>query len=189
MKYINILKTYVNIVVGSCQNINHDNILKICDVFNSTNDVGGRIYICGNGGSASTASHFQNDLNMAFSLSKGTMPAICLADNLSMLTAISNDISYDDVYVHQLKFMLKPSDIFIAISCSGNSMNILKAAEFVKQRGNTIVSLVGFDGGKLKQLSNYSLHVNVNNMQISEDMHLMFCHMISTLIRERYTND
>lgn len=178
-----IIKNYIDMAVSSCQNIKHDEINVIYDVLLETNDAGGRIYICGNGGSGSTASHFQNDLNNAFSTSYGTMPAVCLADNIATLTAVSNDFSYDDVFLHQLKYLIKENDVLITISVSGNSINVLKAAEYARDRGNTVISMVGFDGGKLKSLSDYSFHVSVNNMQVSEDLHLLFCHLISTMIR------
>lgn len=178
-----IIKNYIDMAVSSCHNIKYDEIKDIYDVLLETNYAGGRIYICGNGGSGSTASHFQNDLNNAFSISYGTMPAVCLTDNIATLTAVSNDFSYDDVFLHQLKYLIKEKDVLITISGSGNSINILKAAEYVKNRGNTVVSMVGFNGGKLKALSDYSFHVPVDNMQVSEDLHLLFCHLISTMIR------
>ena len=112
------------------------------------------------------------------------MPAICLANNLSTITAISNDYSYDDVFLHQLKFILNEKDVLITISGSGNSTNVVKAAEYAKNKGNVVVSMVGFDGGKLKIISDYCFYAPVNNMQISEDLHLFCCHLLSTLIRE-----
>ena len=181
-----IVKNYIESIIDACGNIDQSEISDIYKAMIATNEAGGKIYICGNGGSASTALHFQTDLNMAFSISKNTMPAYCLTDNVSTLTAISNDFSYDDVFLHQLRFLLNESDMLIVISCSGNSVNVIKAAEYAKQKGNTVVSLVGFDGGKLKTLSDYSFHISVHNMQISEDMHLMFCHLISTMIRESH---
>lgn len=179
-----IFKGYIDTVVKSCNAIKCSDITNIYDVLVSTTDNGGNIYICGNGGSASTASHFQTDLNKAFSIVKGTMPVFCLADNVSTLTAIANDYSYDDVFVCQLKYLLKGNDVLITISGSGNSDNVIKAAEYAKRKGNTVISMVGFDGGKLKSLSDYSFHVPVNNMQISEDLHMLFAHLISTMIRE-----
>lgn len=179
-----IFKEYIDTVVEYCNRINCHEITDIYDVLVRTDDNGGKIYICGNGGSASTASHFQTDLNKAFSIAKGTMPAVCLADNISTLTSAANDYSYDDVFIYQLKYLLKENDILIIISGSGNSVNVIKAAEYVKRKGNTVISMVGFDGGKLKSLSDYSFHVSVNNMQISEDLHMLFAHLVSTLIRE-----
>ena len=179
-----IVDKYFEIALNACRNINKTEILNIYNRIIAANEVGGKIYICGNGGSASTALHFQNDLNMSFAISKNTMPAYCLTANIATLTALANDFSYEDIFLNQLKILLNESDILIAISGSGNSVNVLKAAEYAKQKGNTVISLSGFDGGKLKALSDYSLHIPVNNMQISEDMHLLCCHLISTMIRE-----
>ena len=179
-----IISNYLGNVVESYKSINQEEIISIYDVLTETVGLGGRIYICGNGGSASTASHFQTDLNNAFSITTNSMPALCLADNLSTITAISNDYSYDDVFLHQLKFILNEKDVLITISGSGNSTNVVKAAEYAKNKGNVVVSMVGFDGGKLKEISDYCFHVPVNNMQISEDLHLLYCHLLSTLIRD-----
>lgn len=179
-----IISNYIEKVIKSCELINHDDIEKIYDVLIKTINVGGKIYICGNGGSASTASHFQTDLNTAFSISLGIMPATCLSDNISTITAISNDYSYDDVFLHQLKYILNETDILITISGSGNSTNVVKAAKYAQNIGSTVVSMVGFDGGELKEFSDCYLHVPVDNMQISEDLHLLCCHLLSTLIRE-----
>lgn len=179
-----IISNYIENVIQTCKIINHNEIANIYDILIEAACVGGRIYICGNGGSASTASHFQTDLNDAFSIALKLMPATCLADNISTIMAISNDYSYDDVFLHQLKYILNKKDILITISGSGNSTNVIKAAEYAKNKGNIVVSMVGFDGGELKELSDYYLHVPVDNMQISEDLHLLCCHLLSTLIRE-----
>ncbi len=179
-----IISSYIGNVIESCRSINYDQIINIYDVLITAVSRGGKIYICGNGGSASTASHFQTDLNNAFSITLKSMPAICLADNLSTTTAISNDYSYDDVFLHQLKFILNEKDVLITISGSGNSTNVVKAAEYAKNKGNVVVSMVGFDGGRLKIISDFCFHAPVNNMQISEDLHLFCCHLLSTLIRE-----
>ena len=178
-----IISNYLDKVVESCRSLNHDEIISIYDVLIETVRVGGRIYICGNGGSASTASHLQTDLNIAFSITTNSMPALCLADNLSTITAISNDYCYDDVFFHQLKYLLNEKDVLVTISGSGNSTNVVKAAEYAQNQGNVVISMVGFDGGKLKESSDYCIQKQVNNMQITEDLHLFCCHLLSTLIR------
>ena len=177
-----VIKEYINMVIKSCRSINYSEIADIYNILLQTCEAGGKIYICGNGGSASTASHFQVDLNNAFSITKGIMPATCLVDNIPTLTSTSNDYSYEDVFSHQLKFLLKDKDILIAISGSGNSKNVIKAAQYAKNKGNTVIALVGFDGGKLKTMSDFSFHIPVNNMQVSEDIHMLFCHLIYTMI-------
>ena len=179
-----LINQYTADIISNCQVIDHQAIMDIYKALLNTNKAKGKIFICGNGGSASTASHFQSDLNKAFSISRGTSPVFCLNDNIAVLTSLSNDNSYDDVFLNQLKYVLNEHDTLITISGSGNSTNVVKAAEFAKRKGNTVIAFVGFDGGKLKKISDYSLHVNINNMQISEDMHLICCHLISTMIRE-----
>ena len=184
-----VIKNYIKTVIDICNHINYSEVIDIYNILVRTNDVGGKIYICGNGGSASTASHFQADLNKAFSIAKNTMPAICLADNLATLTATANDISYEDVFRYQLQYLLHKNDILIAISGSGNSNNVVRAAAYAKEKGNTVIAIVGFDGGELKTLSDYAFHVAVNHMQISEDLHLLFCHLVSIMLKESAESD
>ena len=181
---VNRITQYLDTVSEVCKHLNKDEILTIYQIIRQAADADGKIYICGNGGSASTASHFQSDLNHAFSISCNKMPAVCLTDNLAALTATANDISYDYVFCHPLKFLLQENDIVVTISGSGNSENVINAANIARAKGNKVISLVGFDGGKLKSISDYSFHVRVNNMQITEDLHLMFCHIVSSMIRE-----
>lgn len=142
----------------------------------------GRIYICGNGGSAATASHFQNDFN------KGVSEYIeipfrfhCLNDNVATLMAIANDIGYEEVFRFQLRGNLEENDIVVAISGSGNSKNVLNAVEYAKEQGCKIIGLTGFGGGKLKELADVSLHAPVNSMQITEDVHMIFDHLMMSV--------
>ncbi len=181
---VNRITQYFNTVSEVCKNLNEDEIVTIYKILCQIAERNGKIYLCGNGGSASTASHFQSDLNHAFSISCHKMPAVCLTDNFASLTATANDISYGDVFCHSLEFLLQENDIVVAISGSGNSENVINAAMMARAKGNKVISLVGFDGGKLKTISDYSFHVCVNNMQITEDLHLMFCHLVSSMIRE-----
>lgn len=186
-----IIKNYLRMVMETCDCIDYNEIITIYEVLVRTNDAGGKIYICGNGGSASTASHFQTDLNKAFSIVRNTMPAVCLADNVSTVTATANDESYEDVFRYQLQYLLHENDVLITISGSGNSDNVIRAAEYAKEKGNAVIAIVGYDGGKLRALSDYVFHAAVNHMQVSEDIHLMFCHLVSVMIRESVedTND
>lgn len=179
-----IIEQYLHTVIKSCGQIHQDEIAGIYHVLLKAARNKGRIFLCGNGGSSSTASHFQSDLNRAFAISCQTMPAVCLTDNIAALTAVANDVSYDDAFCHQLKCQLAAQDVLVAVSASGNSTNVVKAAQFAKEHGCIVVALVGFDGGRLKTISDYSFHVPVCNMQVVEDLQLMFCHLVSTLIRE-----
>ena len=135
------------------------------------------IYSFGNGGSASTASHLANDFNKILRAN-----CICLNDNVPTIMAVANDISYDEIFKFQLEDKVKPKDIIIAISGSGNSNNIINGVAYAKDHGAIIISLTGFDGGLLSVLADINLHAPINNMQVTEDIHLMFNHLIvSTL--------
>ncbi len=148
-----------------------------------------RIYIIGNGGSASTASHMANDLSIGLKRrDKLTLNAISLADNITINTAISNDIGYENLFYMQLKDILKEEDILIAISCSGDSPNIIKAVKYAKKMNTTIVGLTGFKGGELKLLSDIKLHFESNkgDYGLVEDAHLVLNHMLfSYFIKEQ----
>lgn len=140
------------------------------------------IYIFGNGGSASTASHYQNDFNKGISAHTiKKFRFLCLNDNVPTIMAIANDIGYDNIFQFQLDGRLTKDDIVIAISGSGNSKNITKAVEYAKEMGNKVIGITGFDGGRLKQLCDISLHVPVMSMQITEDVHMIFDHLIMSI--------
>lgn len=137
------------------------------------------IFIFGNGGSASTASHFACDL------SKGCgLRAISLTDSVPLVTAYANDVDYPHVFVGQLQYLLVSGDIVIGISGSGNSENVLQAITHARINKGVTIGMTGFKGGKLKKLVDISLVVPSNNMQHIEDVHLILCHLISRMIKE-----
>ena len=137
------------------------------------------VYVFGNGGSSATASHMVCDFN------KGTCAElekkfrfVCLNDNIPWLMAIANDKSFEDVFVDQLRGHLKPTDTVLAISGSGNSHNVVKAVEYAKEVGAKVIAMTGYQGGKIRKMADYYLHVPVDDMQITEDLHMGFDHMI-----------
>lgn len=142
-------------------------------------DEGRQVFIMGNGGSASTASHFCCDFNKGISYQQDKkFRMICLNDNVATMLAYANDVSYDNVFVEQLKNFLQAGDIVIGISGSGNSKNVLRAIEYAKAHDAVTVGLTGYNGGVLKQICQYSVNANVDDMQISEDIHMMLCHLV-----------
>lgn len=141
-----------------------------------------KIYIFGNGGSSATASHYQNDFNKGISEYVETkFNFTCLNDNMATIMAIANDIGFEEVFRFQLRNKLEEGDIIIAISGSGNSKNVINAVEYAKEQGNKIIGMTGYDGGKLKKLADISLHADVNSMQVTEDIHMIFDHMIMSI--------
>jgi len=142
------------------------------------------IFSCGNGGSASTAEHLSCDF------SKGTctntnlnLKVFSLSSNTSLVTAIANDISYNDIFSYQLNRFGKANDVLLAFSVSGTSKNIVECVKIAKKKKIKIISFTGFDGGKLKKLSKYNINFLTNNFGIVEDCHLTIMHYISQYIR------
>lgn len=173
------IKAYFEREKEAISNLNYDEITEAVEVIKDAYEREATIYIFGNGGSAATASHYVGDFNKGIceKLDK-KFNLICLSDNTPILTAIANDISYEDVFYFQLKNKLKKDDLILAISGSGNSKNVIKAVEYAKEIGTKVVGITGYSGGKLKELADYKMHVNVDDMQIAEDLHMAFDHMM-----------
>ena len=144
----------------------------------------GTVYTAGNGGSASTASHFVADLQK-LTIVDGLprLKALSFCDNIPTTTAWSNDKSYADVFSEQAKTFICDSDVVICISGSGNSENVLRLAEYARSTGATVLGLIGYDGGRLKEKVDLPLIVPSANMQIIEDLHLAVCHMLASHVR------
>lgn len=147
---------------------------------------GRQVFTMGNGGSGSTASHIVCDLNKGVSLGlQKRLKVICLNDNIATVLAYGNDVSYDDIFVEQLKNFIQPGDVVIGISGSGNSLNVLKAIRYANEAGAHTVGLTGFDGGKLAKEVKTSLWANVHDMQKAEDVHLILFHVLMQVLFER----
>ncbi len=171
------------------QQIDKKQIADVINVILSVAEKQGTVYLLGNGGSAATASHMENDFNCGLlKVPNKIFNFRCLADNASTLTALSNDFGYDDVFKIQLKGKLKPDDLVLAISGSGNSINILKAVKYAKEMGNCVVALTGFNGGKLYEMADHNLHIPIDDMQITEDIHIVLNHMMVCAIKSYYSD-
>jgi D-sedoheptulose 7-phosphate isomerase len=141
---------------------------------------GNTIYVCGNGGSAGTANHMVNDLSKGSSVDgKRRLRILGLADNMSLFSAYANDCGYDSVFEEQLMNFWRAGDVLIAISCSGNSPNVVKAAQFAVKNGGQVIGLLGFSGGKLLEICDPAIHFKSHNYGACEDAQLMFSHLSS----------
>ena len=149
-------------------------------VFDEVTARGGTVWIAGNGGSAGIANHSVCDTSKGTHV-PGTAPVrmISLAANVPMLTALANDISYDDVFSEQLKYYLTDRDALLVVSSSGNSPNVVKACEYAKSQGVPTIAFVGFKGGKLAELADTVAHVEVDNYGIVEDIHQSIIHVFT----------
>lgn len=182
MSYIREIQDYIALEIETLKQLDTARIDAALNLLDETRRRKGRIYICGNGGSAATASHFQNDFN------KGVSEYLdvpfrfhCLNDNMATVMAIANDIGYEEVFRFQLRGVMEPGDILVAISGSGNSKNVLNAVEYAREQGNPVIGITGYNGGKLKELCAVSLHAPVNSMQVTEDIHMMFDHLMMSV--------
>ncbi len=179
MNYSNKIIEYLNREIDVLQHIDVKQISDVMNVLENTRINGNRVFICGNGGSAATASHFTCDFNKGISYEQAVKYNFeCLNDNIPMLMAIANDISYDDVFSEPLKNKMRKEDVLFTISASGNSKNVINAAKYAKSIGAKTIGLIGFDGGELKELLDYYIHVNIYNMQIVEDIHMVMDHVM-----------
>ncbi len=140
---------------------------------------GRQIFTLGNGGSSLTALHFINDWNKSiFMAGKRPFRGRSLVDNIGLVMSYGNDLSFQDIFVEQLKNLLEPGDLVIAISGSGNSENVLRAVRYANENGGVTLGLCGYSGGKLKELASHVVWANVNDMQLSEDAHAIFGHVV-----------
>lgn len=177
--YIHEITSYIETEKRILDSLSKDEINTVMNVLEEARLSGKRIFICGNGGSAATASHFCGDFNKGISLDQDVKYNLeCLSDNIPMMMAIANDISYDDVFVIPLKNKMKKGDVVIGISGSGNSKNVVKALEYANEIGGTTIALSGYSGGKIKEIARYGIHVAVDNMQIVEDVHMALNHLM-----------
>jgi D-sedoheptulose 7-phosphate isomerase len=173
------IDSYLSRLQAVLTRVNVGEIEALAGLLRKAYDEGRTIFIMGNGGSGATASHIACDLNKGacFNASK-KFRVMALTDNMPTLLALANDVGYESVFVEQLKCFLRPGDLVVAISGSGNSKNVLAAVEYANAHGGATVGLTGFDGGRLKKLAKASVHVNADDMQIVEDLHLIIGHIL-----------
>ncbi|MBU3181692.1 SIS domain-containing protein [Clostridium psychrophilum] len=178
-KLSNYLKAVGNEILGGNMELE-----RVMEILLNTRRKGNMIFISGNGGSAATASHFVNDLDKGLSMKdRKRFKAIALCDSVPIMTALGNDISYGDIFVEQLKNFVNQGDIFIGISGSGNSENVVKAAQYAKNKGCTVISFTGIGGGKVKNYSDICCMTKTNIMEQIEDMHMIWVHSLIYTMR------
>jgi D-sedoheptulose 7-phosphate isomerase len=180
------ITTYIKVLQQTLDRLPNSLIAQVIDVLHRARMDGKQIFIMGNGGSASTASHFVCDL--AKNTRTDSMPhyrVIGLTDNMAIFSAYANDEGYENVFAKQLANLIKPEDVVIGISASGNSQNVLNAIDEAKKYNATTIAFTGFDGGQLGQMVDINIHVESNIIEHVEDIHLMLEHMIVKVIKEK----
>ncbi len=186
---VEFIKNYFEEIKNLLDKVSAEDTKKVTElIYNAYHD-NKQIFIIGNGGSAATASHFACDLN------KGTLSrvydddekrfrVISMADNVAILTAYANDLSYDDIFSQQLRNLVNKGDLVIAITGSGNSKNIIKGVETAKKSGATTIGFLGFQGGKLKNMVDHHILVPTEHYGRIEDVHAILAHLISAYLGE-----
>lgn len=189
-------KEYVNYLSNLLQALDHEKIAQCIETLEIARQNGNTIFLIGNGGSASTASHIGNDFGLAVlkKTSKASIKsykALALTDNLSVISAIGNDSTFNNVFLDQLKVHFKEGDKLITISASGNSPNLLEAAEWFKAQGGTVMAWLGFDGGKLKDIADIAVVIKSPKGEYApvEDCHLIINHIIVTWMQYKVLNE
>jgi len=180
------IENYLALVKDTIDKLDRTQIEKTVDAFMRVYDAGRTIYIFGNGGSAASATHACGDLvkGASYGLEK-RFRVMSLVDNLPALMAIANDVSYDDIFIEQLKNFMQPGDLVIGISGSGNSTNVVKAMAYAKSKGVQTIAFCGYKGGKIKDLADLSVHSVAMDMEVAEDIHMIVFNVIKKEVMRR----
>jgi D-sedoheptulose 7-phosphate isomerase len=177
-------KGYFNYLKQVIDSIDLLTVNQLEEEFEQSRKYGHTIFVAGNGGSATTATTMANDIG--FDIIKRTgidkpFKVFALTDNNSVITAIANDVGYENIFINQLKVHYSPGDKLLVISASGNSLNVVKAAEWVKSHGGRVIGFLGFDGGRLKEICDVVIHIKTVAGEYGpvEDVHLIVNHILS----------
>jgi D-sedoheptulose 7-phosphate isomerase len=175
---------YLDYLTKVLAQLDENEIAAFMDTLVSARERGARIFFIGNGGSAATASHFANDIAIGCRTWERPFRAMSLTDNVAIMTAIANDYGYEHIFTLQLKTVMHPGDVVVAISASGNSPNVVQAVEWANEHGATTVALTGFDGGRLRAAATQAIHVPTMKGEYGpvEDVHMIIDHLVGAFL-------
>lgn len=180
------LAAYRDALIEAWQSIDGDAVSQAADLLDTTMRGGHTVFACGNGGSAAIANHLLCDFLKGVQTDTELRPrVISLAAHLELMTAIANDIAYNEVFAYQLRTMARTGDVLITISASGNSENIVRALRVAHEKEVRSIALTGFDGGRSAGLADINLHVHARNYGIVEDVHQSLMHSLAQFLRQR----
>ncbi|NQU61351.1 MAG: SIS domain-containing protein [Rhodospirillales bacterium] len=170
--------------------VDRDALEGALELLDAAYERGAVLYVCGNGGSASISNHLACDHSKGGQTDTDLRPkVVSLASNMEMITAIANDISYDDIFVYQLKTLAEKGDVLLTVSSSGDSENVVRAADWAKGQGLDVIAFTGFDGGRSGALATVNLHVEGDNYGVIEDIHQSLMHILAQYIRLKRMDD
>ena len=175
---------YIGYLQSILQKLNTAEIGRFVETLLDARRRGATIFFIGNGGSAATASHFANDISIGTNAYDQPFRAISLTDNVPVITAIGNDFGYEEIFVRQLRVLGQKGDVLVAISASGNSLNLLAAMAYAKQAGIKTVAITAFDGGKMKSAADEGIHVPTEPREYgpAEDVHMVIDHLVGAYL-------
>ena len=172
------------------ESVDGEQMMQAANILARVHRRGGIIFSCGNGGSAAIANHLVCDHCKLVQTDTDLHPRIMsLSSTVEMITAIGNDISFEDIFVYQLRSLARPGDALITISSSGDSENIVRAAKWAKENGLPVISMTGFSGGRSAQIADVNLHVDADNYGIIEDVHQSLMHILAQYIRQAHMEE
>ncbi|MFP6777019.1 MAG: SIS domain-containing protein [Alphaproteobacteria bacterium] len=176
---------YLEQLARAGASIDHNNLAAAADLLGQTFERGAWLFVCGNGGSAAIANHLLCDFAKGIQTDTDLLPrVISLSANLEMITAIANDIAFEDCFVYQLRTAARPGDILLTISSSGDSENVVRAVDWASVNNVQTISLTGFEGGRTARGANINIHVKGDNYGVVEDTHQSIMHVFSQYLRQ-----
>jgi D-sedoheptulose 7-phosphate isomerase len=188
-KQVGIFRNYLAGLGDCIDEISRQDLVTVADLIFQAYLKGKQVFIFGNGGSASTASHFARDLRIGTAApGKPRVKSLCLADSVALITSLANDIDYESVFVEPLIGQVERGDVAIGISCSGNSPNVLKAIDYAHRCGAFTIGLAAFGGGRLRATTDKCIVLSTRDYGQAEDIHLALGHILTYLVRERIQN-
>lgn len=178
---------YFELMRAAAASVDRARLHKAADILTQAHMGGGMVYSCGNGGSAAIANHLVCDHCKAVQSDTGLRPRIySLSATIEIVTAVSNDISYDEVFVYQLRTLARPGDALVTISSGGDSENIVRAVSWAREHGVPVIAMTGFSGGRSASLADVNLHVDADNYGIIEDVHQSLMHILAQYLRQAH---
>lgn len=175
---------YLEYLCGVLRGIDVAAIQRFVEILLDARERGATVFFIGNGGSAATASHFANDLGFGTDSYERPFRAVSLTDNNAVVTALGNDYGYEEIFTRQLRILGRPGDVLVAISASGNSLNLIRAMEYAASAGIRTVALTAFDGGRMKQMADDGVHVPTAPKEYgpAEDAHMVLDHLVGAYL-------
>lgn len=179
--------SYFSQLTAAAASVDREKMQAAADILTKTYANDGIAYSCGNGGSAAISNHLVCDHSKLVQTDTDLVPrVVSLSNSVEVITAIGNDISYDDIFLFQLQSLAREGDALITISSSGNSENIVKAARYAKDNGMPVISMTGFAGGRSSEIADVNLHVTADNYGVIEDVHQSLMHILAQYIRQAH---